>query len=75
MTPNNPQQNGEVERKNRSIVGEVEAMFHDQGLLMFLWAEACNTLVFLQNKSPHVMFLFLVSLIAWSIWTSMVGGS
>lgn len=20
---------------------------------MFLWAEACNTVVFLQNRSPH----------------------
>jgi hypothetical protein len=28
-------------------------MIHDQGLPLFLWAEACNTTVYLQNMSPH----------------------
>ena len=28
-------------------------MIHDQGLPLFLWAEACNTTVYLQNRSPH----------------------
>ena len=28
-------------------------MFHDQGLLLHLWVKACNTIVFLPNKSPH----------------------
>jgi hypothetical protein len=28
-------------------------MIHDQGLPLFLWAEACNTAVYLQNRSPH----------------------
>jgi hypothetical protein len=28
-------------------------MLHDQNLPKFLWAEACNTAVYLQNKSPH----------------------
>ena len=41
------------ERKNRSIVGAAKAMLHDQGLPLFLWAEACNTIVYLQNRSPH----------------------
>jgi hypothetical protein len=49
----NPQQNGVAERKNRSIVGAARAMIHDQGLPLFLWAEACNTVVYLQNRSPH----------------------
>jgi hypothetical protein len=49
----NPQQNGVSERKNRSIVGATKAMLHDQDLPMFLWAEACNTAVYLQNRSPH----------------------
>ena len=49
----NPQQNGVAERKNRSIVGAARAMIHDQGLPLFLWAEACNTAVYLQNMSPH----------------------
>eukprot|EP00253_Pinus_taeda_P027560 PITA_27560 len=28
-------------------------MLHDQGLPLHLWAEACNTSVYLQNRSPH----------------------
>jgi transposase InsO family protein len=51
--PHNPQQNGVAQRKNRSIVGVAKAMLHDQGLPMFLWAEACNTTMFLQNWNPH----------------------
>jgi transposase InsO family protein len=53
IVPYNPQQNGVVERKNRAIVGAVRAMLHDQRLPLFLWAEACNTAVYLQNMSPH----------------------
>ena len=51
--PYNPQQNGVVERKKRSIVGATRSMLHDQGLPLFLWAEACYTVVYLQNRSPH----------------------
>ena len=51
--PYNPQQNGVAERKNRSIIGAAKAMLHDQGLPLFLWAEACNTVVYLQNRSLH----------------------
>ena len=51
--PYNPQQNGVSERKNRTIVGVARAMIHDQGLPLFLWAEAYNTVVYLQNRSPH----------------------
>jgi len=28
-------------------------MLHDQGLQMHLWAEACNTVVYLKNHCPH----------------------
>eukprot|EP00253_Pinus_taeda_P021603 PITA_21603 len=51
--PYNPQQNGVAERKNRSIGGAAKAMLHDQGLPLFLWAEACSIAVYLQNRSPH----------------------
>ena len=47
------QQNGVAKRKNRSIVGAAKAMLHDQGFPLFLWAEACNTTVYLQNRSLH----------------------
>jgi transposase InsO family protein len=53
IVPYNPQQNGVAERKNGAIVGAARAMLHDQGLPLFLWDEACNTAVYLQNKSPH----------------------
>ena len=52
-TPHNPQQNGVAERKNRSIVGETRVMLYDQSLPLDLWVEACNTVVYLQNRSPH----------------------
>jgi hypothetical protein len=53
IVPYNPQQNGVVKRKNRSIIGVAKAMIHDQDLSMFLWAEACNTTVYIQNRCPH----------------------
>jgi len=51
--PHTPEQNGVVERKNRSIVEAVRAMHHDQGHPKFLWAEAANTVVYVQNECPH----------------------
>ena len=47
--PYNPQQNGVVERKKRSIMEAVKAMIHDQDLPMYLWAEAARTAVYFQN--------------------------
>ena len=47
--PHNTHQNGMAERKNCSIVGDVRAMLHDQGLPMHVWAKACNTVFYLQN--------------------------
>jgi transposase InsO family protein len=53
IVPFNPQQNGVAERKNRTIVEAARAMLHDQDLPMLLWAEACNTAVYVQNKNSH----------------------
>ena len=53
MVPYSLEKNGVVERKSRSIVGAARAMLHDQSLPFFLWVEACNTVVYLQNRSPH----------------------
>jgi transposase InsO family protein len=50
--PFNPQKNGDAKRKNRTIVEASRAMLHDQDLPMLLWAMACNTTVYVQNKSP-----------------------
>ena len=51
--PYNPQQNGVAEQKNRSIIESTKALIHDQDIPMFLWAEAANTTVYLQNRCPH----------------------
>lgn len=34
-------------------MGAARSMMHDQGLPLFLWAEACSTAVYLQNRCPH----------------------
>ena len=57
ITPHKPKKNGLDERKNRSIFGVTKAMLHDQGFPMFFWVEACNTRIFLQNKSPHKVLI------------------
>jgi len=51
-TPYNPQHNGVVEWKNRSIVGAAKAILYDRDLPKFLWVEVCNTTVFTQNRVP-----------------------
>ena len=53
MTPHNPQWNGVDERKNKSIVGVARAILHYQGLPLHLWAKACNTIVYVQNRIKH----------------------
>ena len=52
-TPYTLEQNGVAEMKNHTIVEDVRAMLHDQGLLKFLWVEAANTTVYVQNRCPH----------------------
>ena len=52
-TPYNPQQNGVVERKKRTIMEAAKARLHDQDLPMHLWAEEARTIVHVQNHTPH----------------------
>jgi len=53
IVPYNPQQTGVAERKNKTIVEATKAMIHDQKLTMFLFGEATNVIVYVQNRSPH----------------------
>ena len=34
-------------------MGVARVRLHDQGLSIHLWAEACNTAVYVQNHYPH----------------------
>ena len=34
-------------------MGAAQVMLHDQGLPIHLWAEACNTAVYVQKHCPH----------------------
>lgn len=51
--PYTSKQNGVTERKNRPIIETTHAMFHDQNLSKFLWGEATNVIVYVQNRVPH----------------------
>jgi hypothetical protein len=46
-------QNYLIRRKSRTIIEATKAMMHDQSLPMILWAEACMTTIYVQNRSPH----------------------
>ena len=46
-TPYNPEQNGVAERKNKTIVGAAKAILYEQDFPRSLWAEACNTVVYI----------------------------
>lgn len=51
--PHCPEMNGVIERSNRTIVESARSMLHGVKLPQHLWAEACNTAVYLQNRLPH----------------------
>lgn len=53
IVPYNPQQNVVTEMKNKMIVEVVKAMIHDQDLLMVLWEDIANTIVYVQNEILH----------------------
>ena len=50
--PYAPQQNGVVERMNRTILERVRSILNESGLPKVFWAEAVNTAVYVINRSP-----------------------
>ncbi|GKB01348.1 retrovirus-related pol polyprotein from transposon TNT 1-94, partial [Tanacetum coccineum] len=50
-TPRTPEQNGVVERRNRTLVEAARTMLSASKLLLFFWAEAITTACYTQNRS------------------------
>ncbi|KAJ9542267.1 hypothetical protein OSB04_028773 [Centaurea solstitialis] len=51
LAPRTPQQNGVLERKNRTIVEAARTMLNASGLSLTFWAEAVSTACYTQNRS------------------------
>jgi len=49
-SPRTPQQNGVVEKKNRSLQEMARTMIHENNLAKHFWAEAVNTACYVQNR-------------------------
>ncbi|KAJ9539027.1 hypothetical protein OSB04_031760 [Centaurea solstitialis] len=49
--PKTPQQNGVVQRKNRTLVEAARTMLNASGLPLTFWAEAVSTACYTQNRS------------------------
>ena len=48
--PYTPQQNGVVERKNRTIQEMTRSMLNESGVAEFLWAEAVASVCYIMNR-------------------------
>lgn len=46
-----PEQNGSIERENRTIVEAARTMLHAMNMPLYLWAECVNTSVFVLNRT------------------------
>ena len=49
--PRTPQQNGVVERKNRTLIEAARTMLNESKLPTYFWAEAVNTACYTQNRT------------------------
>lgn len=50
--PGTPQQNGVIERMNRTILNKIRCMLFDVGMSKKFWGEAAVTAAYLINRSP-----------------------
>ena len=51
-SPITPQQNGVVERKNRTLIEAARTMPSESRLPMYFWAESVNIACYTQNRNP-----------------------
>ena len=63
--PYHPDQNGVVERANRTIMGRVRAIIEDAKFPRELWDEIAITVVYLKNRSPTAALNNLTPHEAW----------
>ena len=49
-SPRTPQQNGVVERKNRTLVEMARTILHEYNLPLYFWVEAVNTSCYISNR-------------------------
>ena len=70
--PYSPQQNGVVERKNRTLMEMTRCLLHDKELSKKFWYEAANTSVFLLNRLPSKAFLGKTPFEAWYDFKSKI---
>lgn len=64
--PRSPQQNGIVERKNRTIMNMVRSMLKSKLMPKEVWAEAVACAVYLSNRSPTKSLLKVTPQEVWS---------
>lgn len=70
--PRTPQQNGVVERKNRTIRNMARTMLPSQCMPKEFWAEAVACAVYLSNRSPTRSLEKITPQEAWSGWKPSV---
>ncbi|XP_075084694.1 uncharacterized protein LOC142167952 [Nicotiana tabacum] len=56
LAPRTPQQNGVVERKNRTLKDMARTMLIDSGIAKYFWAEAINTACYLVNSKAYKVY-------------------
>ncbi|KAD5962030.1 hypothetical protein E3N88_13503 [Mikania micrantha] len=64
--PGTPQQNGLVERMNRTLLDRVRCMLDNSGLPKYFWGEAVTTAAYLINRSPSAALEKKTAMEVWS---------
>ncbi|KAE8673309.1 Rho termination factor, putative isoform 1 [Hibiscus syriacus] len=63
---NTPQQNGEAEWMNRTLLERTRAMLRDAGLEKSFWAKAVNTACYLVNRAPSIAIELKTPMEMWT---------
>ncbi|MBW0474242.1 hypothetical protein O181_013957 [Austropuccinia psidii MF-1] len=63
--PYTPEQNSLAKRGNRTTIEKTRCLLKDSGLNLTYWAEAANTAVFLENRTPKRALAFESPFVKW----------